>query len=440
MRRGRTFAAVATFGVLCDALPSQVEVTWLTVPQRDATRLPTSVPSASVSGDGRYVAFSSYVGLSAADEDSLADIYVLDRTSTTVTLESLLVDGRPLNSDCSRPSISADGRYVTFETVVADDPVRSVADVVLRDRVENTTRRITLGPGGALSNGWSGQAVIAANASAVVFASSATNLTPGSDLNGSQPDIYRFDMGTSLIERISVDSRGAQQPGGSLMPSVNGDGRYIAFSSTAALANPRNDRSEQTGHPGRRPTVYLRDTRTGQTTLVGGAAELPDDASTMPVVSADGRSIAFASRAANLVARDRNRSSDVFLYDIDTGVVALVSRSLGGGAANGASLSPAMSADGRVIAFQSDASDLACARNCTPGLEDINLLPDVFVFNRETGRISRVSLDRSGTWMEESGAPAIDASGAVVAFSSRHPISARDVSNDFDLFVRVTSR
>ena len=69
-------------------------------------------------------------------------------------------------------------------------------------------------------------------------------------------------------------------------------------------------------------------------------------------------------------------------------------------------------------------------------LEDINLLPDVFVFDRVTGEISPVSLDRHGTWMEESGAPAIDASGAVVAFTSRHPISPLDVLNDFDLFVR----
>ena len=71
-------------------------------------------------------------------------------------------------------------------------------------------------------------------------------------------------------------------------------------------------------------------------------------------------------------------------------------------------------------------------------MEDINLLPDVFIFNRVTGEISCVSLDRQGTWLEESGAPAIDANGGVVAFTSRHPIAEGDVSNDFDLFVRIT--
>jgi len=454
MRSGRTFTAVAvvlTVGVMGDALPSQVlvgpgssdpgqvEVTWLTVPQHDASRSPGTIRSASVSGDGRYVAFTSYAPLSAADEDALADIYVLDRTTATVTLESRFADGRPLTSDCSHPSISADGRYLTFETVVPDDTTRNVIDVVLRDRGENTTRRITRGPGGELSNGWSGQAAIAANASAVVFTSSATNLTPDLDANGVLPDIYRFDAGTSAIERVSVDNRGVQHPGGSVMPSVSGDGRYVAFSSSAVPGSLGNKGAEQRVPTGR-PAVYLRDTRTRQTTLVGAAAEPPNDASTMPVISADGHSIAFVSRASNLVAGDRNKSLDVFLYDIDTGAITLVSRSTGGGAAGGASLSPAISADGQLIAFQSDAPDMACARDCPPDMDDINLLPDVFVFNRVTGAISRVSLGRNAAWMEESGAPAINASGSVVAFSSRHPISARDTSNDYDLFVRVLSQ
>ena len=169
------------------------------------------------------------------------------------------------------------------------------------------------------------------------------------------------------------------------------------------------------------PSIYLRDTRTGRTTLVGGTAGPPDDASTMPVVSADGRFVAFASRATNLVARDRNKSFDVFLYDVETGAVTLVSRAAAGGAANGASLTPAISADGRFVAFQSDASDMACARDCRPASEDINLLPDVFIFDRITGQISPVSLGRRGPWMEESAAPAIDASGAVVAFRPAIP-------------------
>lgn len=436
LRRRTTLAAVATLGVLCDTLASEVGVTWLTVPQRDARRSRSSAASVSLSGDGRYVAFSSYARLSAEDVDSLADIYVLDRSTTTVTLESASVEGRPLNSDCSYPSISADGRYLAFATVVAGDPDRAVTDVVLRDRVADSSRRITMAPGGGLSNAWSSQPVVSANASAVVFTSAATNLLSEPDLNGPHPDIYRFDVGTGAIERISVDGRGAQHLGGSQMASVSGDGRYVAFSSTAVLSGPRTG-SERTLNQGQYPSVYLRDTRTRQTTPVGGASEPLNGGSTMAAISADGRTVAFASRATNLVARDRNKVSDVFLYDVETRAITLVSRGANG-PANGVSLNPAISGDGRFVAFQSDASDMACGRNCRTGMEDINLLPDVFIFDRVTGQISCLSVDVDGTWLEESGAPAIDPSGTVVAFPSRHPISALDVLNDFDLFVRIT--
>lgn len=432
MLRRRTLTALAV-AVLCDALPAQEGPAWLTVHQRDGRRSRGATATVSLSADGRYVAFTSYARLVAEDADNLADIYVLDRSTMTLTLESGSVNGQAVNSDCGDPSISADGRYVVFDGLLGSDPSRTVVEVVLRDRTANTARRISVGVGGALSDGWSGHPVLDAGGTVVVFASSATNLVRQPDVNNGQPDIYRFDVASSAIERVSVDNRGIQQEGGSMMPAVSGDGRYIAFSSIADLTGMRTGAN---GSRARHPLVYLRDTRTGQTTVVGGA-QPPNDASTMPSISADGRSVAFVSMATNLGLRDRNRTSDVFLYDVPTGAVTLVSRAAGGGAANGTSLSPAISADGRFVAFQSDASDLACARNCRPAMEDINLLPDVFLFDRTTGEITCVSLDREGTWLEESGAPAIDATGAVVAFPSRHPVSPNDLLNDFDLFVRV---
>jgi Tol biopolymer transport system component len=437
MLRGRTLAAVATCGFLSDTLPTSAAVTWLTAPQSDTRRSRGSDASVHLSGDGRYVAFTSYARLTDSDLDSMADVYVLDRATATLTLESLSADGRLLNSDIGNPSISADGRYVTFDTVVAGGSPRTHPDIVLRDRVADTARRITTGPGGVLSNGWSGHGVVVADGSAVLFASAATNLISKPDGNGSQTDIYRFDLRSHSTERISLDSQGLQHPGRSLTPKASSDGRYVVFSSTAALTGARTAAQQNPG-PGDRPAVYLRDLQTGRTTLA--SPDLPNDASTMPAISADGQSIAFVSRATNLAARDRNKSADVFLYDVGTGTLTLISRRSDGESANGTSLSPSISGDGRWIAFQSDASDMACGRDCVPGTDDINLLPDVFLFNRATGQISCISRDRDRTWMEESIAPAIDATGAVVAFSSRHPVSARDVANDFDLFVRILAQ
>ena len=91
--------------------------------------------------------------------------------------------------------------------------------------------------------------------------------------------------------------------------------------------------------------------------------------------------------------------------------------------------------DGRYIAFQSEASDLKCTVRCAKAMEDINLLSDVFLYDRQTQSINRISADDRGAWMEPSVAPALDAMARVVVFSSRHPMNATDRRNDFDLFI-----
>jgi Tol biopolymer transport system component len=147
--------------------------------------------------------------------------------------------------------------------------------------------------------------------------------------------------------------------------------------------------------------------------------------------------VAFVSEDSTLVAGDRNRTADVLLYDTVEGTMILVSRSAAGGSANGASRSPAISADGRFVTFQSEASDLVCASRCASADEDINLLPDIFLFDRTTGVMKRISAGPAGGWMEDSVAPAISAAGDVIAFSSRRPIDRSDIDNDFDLFIHV---
>jgi Tol biopolymer transport system component len=164
---------------------------------------------------------------------------------------------------------------------------------------------------------------------------------------------------------------------------------------------------------------------------------VPNAASWSAAMDAAGRHVAFVSAATNLAPGDRNRTTDVFVADLHTGGIELVSRSASGGSANGASAAPALSADGRFVAFHSDASDLICAKDCAAAREDINLLWDVFLYDRATRTMSRLSADGDNGWMEASTGPALDARGDVIAFSSRHPIDGNDIRNDFDLFVRV---
>jgi Tol biopolymer transport system component len=183
--------------------------------------------------------------------------------------------------------------------------------------------------------------------------------------------------------------------------------------------------------------VYLRDTQRGTTIRVSVASGggLPNGSSYDASVSADGRYVAFVSDATNLVKmRDANHAPDVFVRDTLHDVTELVSRRISGGTANGPSTQPQISADGTIVVFQSDASDLVCGARCAAADRDINLVTDIFAVDRGSGAVRRISRG-SAPWMEPSVGPATDASGTVVAFSSRHPRSASDDTEDFDLFV-----
>ncbi|MGH9370310.1 MAG: hypothetical protein ACRD15_02130, partial [Vicinamibacterales bacterium] len=315
------------------------------------------------------------------------------------------------------------------------------ADVVIRDRIENTMRLVSRNIAGALADGWSAGAAISDDGGTIVFSSTATDLVPGLDANGLRSDIYLFRADTSLIQRISLNVVGLQpSTGSSMAPSVSAEGRYVAFTSTAELVSPsRAPRTADPESPGRSVShVYVRDTQLHQTTRVAPKDRVPNGSSMSAVISRDGRFVAFVSQATNLVADDRNRSTDVFLFDRSTGSIALVSRNMAGRPANGASGNPSVSSDSRLVAFQSDASDLTCADGCRSLAEDINLVTDVFLFDRSTSTVTQIS-GGAGGWMEESVAPAVDATGQVVAFTSRHPIDAWDVDDDFDLFLQVSS-
>ena len=223
-----------------------------------------------------------------------------------------------------------------------------------------------------------------------------------------------------------------------MTPAVSADGRYVAFMSTGDLTCG-DTRACHRSDAGQKQTsnIYVRDTVARVTTRItrstrGGE---PNGPSSWPVMSGDGRLVAFASIASNLVEADKNGQSDIFVHDRLTGTTTLVSHRPDGRSGNGASRHPAISGDGETVAFQSLASDLLCTKRCTNDRRDINLLWDVFVFERSSRRMIRASGDETGAWMETSHGPSLDHSGRVLIFSSRHPIDDQDVDNDDDLYV-----
>jgi Tol biopolymer transport system component len=192
-------------------------------------------------------------------------------------------------------------------------------------------------------------------------------------LASAMPPALSAEGGT---ERVSVDSTGADPDGDSQDPAVSADGRYVAFASEAGdlVAGDENSTTD----------VFVFDRMAGSTERVsldtsGGNA---DDFSTAPAISADGRYVAFTSRASNLVPEDLNAGIDVFVRDRLSGTTERVSRDTAGADPNAGSSDPSISADGRYVAFVSDASDLVAG--------DANGSTDVFVHDRESKPTLRV--------------------------------------------------
>src|SRR5690606_534630 len=191
---------------------------------------------------------------------------------------------------------------------------------------------------------------ISADGRYVSFDSGSTNLVNG-DTNG-RSDVFVHDRLTGNTSRVSVNSAGVQGDGDSGVSSISADGRYVAFASAATnlVAGDTNIESD----------VFVHDRLTGNTTRVSvstGGVE-GNSGSGGPSISADGRYVAFASTASNLVLSDYNTEVDVFVRDRLKGTTALVSQSSTGTTGNRGSYSPSISADGRYIVFDSPASTL----------------------------------------------------------------------------------
>jgi Tol biopolymer transport system component len=231
------------------------------------------------------------------------------------------------------------------------------------------------------------------------------------------------DAKRNVIRRISVSSRGRQANGNSFGPALSADGRFVAFRSKASNLVPDDTNRVQ--------DIFVRDRRTGTTTRVSVAdddSEANAD-SGGAAISADGRIVAFWSNASNLVPGDTYGRTDVFVRNRIAGTTTRVSVSTTGGQANAESRQPALSGDGAIAAFRSDASNLVA--------HDTNETGDIFVHDRRTGETTRVSVSsRGGQPNGRSRDPALNASGRFVAFRSEASnLAPHDTNRVGDIFV-----
>ena len=380
----------------------------------------------ALSADGRYVAFQSTASnLVAGDTNGAWDVFVLDRTSGAVTRASVSSGGAQGNSDSSDGlSISADGRFVAFSSgasnLVSGD-TNGAEDIFVYDRQTGTTTRASVATDGTQANSQSFAPALSADGRYVAFVSLATNLVAG-DTNGVE-DVFVHDLQTGQTIRASVASGGTQADGFALEPSISADGRFVAFMSNAS-------NFDGGGNNGAR-NVFVHDFLTGATVRASVATDgTPgNDFSIQPALSADGRYVAFYSLATNLVPGDTNGVEDVFVRDMQTGLTTRVSVASDGTQGNGASFSPSFSADGRYVAFQSAATNLVSG--------DTNGTADVFVRDLQTALTMRVSVGNDGTQANAlSQLPGFSADGRYVGFSSgASNLVLSDTNNQFDVFV-----
>jgi Tol biopolymer transport system component len=249
------------------------------------------------------------------DTNLKSDIFVRDRTLAVTERASVALAGFPTqpDGDSNNPSISADGRYVAFNSfatnLVAGD-TNGATDVFLYDRTLAATTRVSVGPGGVQGDNNSvvfGQAV-SNDGTRVAFESAATNLVAG-DTNGAK-DVFVRDRTAATTTRVSVDNTGAQANGESRVSAISGNGRYVVFESDATnlVANDNNGVTD----------IFVRDLTAGTTRRVsvtdnGAQANGASFALGSTTISDNGAIIVFESDATNLVAGDTNGVGDVFV-------------------------------------------------------------------------------------------------------------------------------
>ena len=363
---------------------------------------------ASISANGRYIAFGSFASnLVPGDTNQELDVFVRDRRNGTTTRVSLDSNGSQVSGQCAEPAISANGRFVAFWSSVAMVPSDTsfYGDIFVRDLLTGTIEHVSIGANGQSNDGDSELPSISDDGRFVLFASRASNLVPG-DTNNIQ-DVFVRDRLTQTTECVTAPS-GPQPSQGSFLTSgkISGSGRYAVFQTPSNLIIP--------GLPIQQLNVFVRDRLTGSVELINvdPSGAQAQGFSWESSISAEGRFVAFASDSTSIVAGDTNAARDIFVRDRMMGTTERVSVSSTGQQADDHSNLTAISADGRYVAFTSDAANLVVG--------DTNNYADTFLRDRLHGTTELLSIAFDGTSADvgASGLVGLSPEGRFAVFTS----------------------
>jgi Tol biopolymer transport system component len=292
------------------------------------------------------VAFrSAATNLVPGDTNGTADIFLRDQRAGTTVRVSVASDGSQANGDNYAPAISANGRFVSWislaTNLVADD-TNGAHDVFVHDLQTKTTNRVSVATDGSQARGASQNASLSADGRYVAFESEAPNLAP--DIISQ--NIFVHDRQTGVTELVSRNYDGSRTEfPGNAMARISADGRYVAFESDSPKLVPVDVNGK------RDVFLWNRVSHTTTLVSVPEAGAVADDHSYRPTPSDGGRYVAFLSYASNMVPGDFNSSADVFVRDLTLGTTTRVSVAQDGTENSLPTNNPVMSADGRYIAF-----------------------------------------------------------------------------------------
>ena len=384
----------------------------------------------SISANGQFVAFSSYASnLVAGDTNGVWDVFVHDRATGITERVSVDSSGGEGNGKSPIAEISADGQIVAFASgasnLVAGD-TNGACDVFVHDRATGITERVSVDSSGGEGNGESGNYFgMSISADGQVVAFPSSASNLVAGDTNGVWDVFIHDRATKTTERVSVRSNGNQGNAESASPSISGDGQVVAYRSAASNLVAFDTNGVW--------DVFVHNRATGNTKRVSvdSSGVQGNSYSVYTAISADGKVVAFESLSSNLVAGDTNRDYDVFVHVRATGITERVSVDSSGGQGNDYSYWPSLSEDGQIAAFYSKANNFVAG--------DTNGYPDVFVHDRATGITQRVSVDSSGAeGDDDSGYDGLSLStnGQVVAFGSvASNLVAGDTNGAQDVFV-----
>ena len=441
MRRRGAVAAIAVLSVLALVLAGAALAAGKVKTERaslktNGTEVSSESDYPTISGNGRFVTFESLGRYVGGDDGMDTDCFVRDLQTDKTTRVSVKSDGKEVpGADSAVCDISTNGRYVAFTSDGALVPAdhNDALDVYVGDRQTGKTRRASVMSNGDELMAASQIPSISNDGRYVAFESDGALIA--TDDNGVF-DIYVHDFKTGKTVLASRTAAGGLGDQDSRNPQISNDGRFVTWDSIATF----------TGDPdfgfAVDDDVWVRDLKRNQTlraSLDSNGAEAEDSLnanSREPSISADGRYVTFeAEFDAPFVDTDLNMRSDIYVKDMKTGKLTRASLKSNGDEVAEDSFeqdeapADAISADGRFVVWETDG---AYAGN------DHNDTRDVYMRDMKTKRTTRISLKSNGKEVDvyPNQLASISADGKFVAFVSMAKFTNPDAGTDFDVFVR----